>query len=135
MEEAGGTNSTDNNSHSDPTSPDENPMSPNSVLSKMSLPKIVGIGLTGVLEIIRESKDRHPTICLRALESLLNILQGLQPEELSKDPLSITEPLFNVLLELASSSSNSKNSPGRDVESIACSAHYIQIPCTRALLP
>ena len=48
------------------------------------LPKIVGIGLAGVFEIIRESRDAHPGICRRALESLLNIVQGLQPEELSK---------------------------------------------------
>lgn len=46
------------------------------------LPKIVGIGLTGVFEIIRESRESHPGICKRALQSLLNIVQGLQPEEL-----------------------------------------------------
>ena len=48
------------------------------------LPKIVGIGLTGVFEIIRESRESHPGICKRALQSLLNIVQGLQPEELQR---------------------------------------------------
>jgi E3 ubiquitin-protein ligase MYCBP2 len=48
------------------------------------LPKIVGIGLTGVFEIIRESRESHPVICKKALQSLLNIVQGLQPEELAK---------------------------------------------------
>lgn len=50
------------------------------------LPKIVGIGLSGVFEIIKESQHAYPHICRKALESLLNILQGLQPEELMRDP-------------------------------------------------
>ena len=43
-----------------------------------SLPKIVGIGLQGVFEIIRESRQAYPNVCRRALVSLLNILQGQQ---------------------------------------------------------
>ena len=42
----------------------------------VSLPKIVGIGLQGVFEIIRESRKTYPNVCRRALTSLLNILQG-----------------------------------------------------------
>ena len=68
------------------------------------LPKIVGIGLTGVFEIIRESRESHPGICKRALQSLLNIVQGLQPEELlrvsqitvSSECMSKEEILFNL---------------------------------------
>ena len=43
-----------------------------------SLPKIVGIGLQGVFEIIRESRLAYPNVCKRALTSLLNILQGTE---------------------------------------------------------
>ena len=68
-----------------------------------SLPKIVGIGLQGVFEIIRESRQAYPNVCRRALTSLLNILQGLQPEELAQEPASVMEPTFETLLELASS--------------------------------
>lgn len=66
-----------------------------------NLPKIVGIGLQGVFEIIRESQPQYPTICRRALVSLLNILEGLQPEELSNEPSNIIEPMFETLLELS----------------------------------
>ena len=67
------------------------------------MPKIVGIGLQGVFEIIRESRQAYPNVCRRALTSLLNILQGLQPEELAQEPASVMEPTFETLLELASS--------------------------------
>ena len=40
----------------------------------INLPKIVGIGLQGVFEIIRESQNQFPSICRRALESLSDIL-------------------------------------------------------------
>ena len=63
-------------------SPSEDPGSKRSP----PLPKIVGIGLHGVFEIIKESQHSYPHICKKALESLLNILQGLQPEELMRDP-------------------------------------------------
>ena len=69
---------------------------------EIQLPKIVGIGLQGVFEIIRESRATYPSVCKRALASLLNILQGLQPEELAYEPSSITDPTFEMLLELAS---------------------------------
>ena len=44
----------------------------------------------------------YPVICKKALSSLLNIVQGLQPEEMCKDPSAVMEPLFQTLLELAS---------------------------------
>ena len=75
----------------------------NGKLKSAQLPKIVGIGLQGVFEIIRESRAAYPSVCRRALASLLNILQGLQPEELAHEPSSITDPTFEMLLELASS--------------------------------
>ena len=65
-----------------------------------NLPKIVGIGLQGVFEIIRESQNQYPSICRRALESLSDILGGLQPEELANEPPTVIEPMFDTLLEL-----------------------------------
>ena len=75
----------------------------NGKAKSIQLPKIVGIGLQGVFEIIRESRAAYPSVCRRALASLLNILQGLQPEELAHEPSNITDPTFEMLLELASS--------------------------------
>ena len=75
----------------------------NGKFKSTQLPKIVGIGLQGVFEIIRESRATYPSVCRRALASLLNILQGLQPEELAHEPSNITDPTFEMLLELASS--------------------------------
>jgi len=40
-------------------------------------------------------------VCRRALASLLNILQGHLPEELSREPASVVDPMFEILLELA----------------------------------
>ena len=88
----------------DPNSSDNDQLSGiGGKLKSSQLPKIVGIGLQGVFEIIRESRASYPSVCRRALASLLNILQGLQPEELACEPSNITDPTFEMLLELASS--------------------------------
>ncbi len=82
---------------------------------QINLPKIVGIGLQGVIEIIRESQTQHPMICKKALSSLLNILQGLQPEELSNEPASVIGPMFDTLLELSSLESDET-----EIRSLGC---------------
>ncbi len=41
--------------------------------------------------------------------SLLDILQGHQPEELSREPTSVVDPMFDILLELASESESSSS--------------------------
>ena len=86
-------------SSNDPNGPES---SSDSELAKKiaNLPKIVGIGLQGVFEIIRESQNQYPSICRRALESLSDILGGLQPEELANEPPTVIEPMFDTLLEL-----------------------------------
>ncbi len=88
---------------------------------KLALPKMVGIGLNGVFEIIRESHVAFPSICRRALESLLNIVQGLQPEDLSREPTTVTEPMFQTLLDLASlNTSDSTADRGNHVRALSC---------------
>lgn len=98
------------------SSPDDSPS------SKASLPKIIGIGLHGVFEIIRESRQTFPTICRKSLSSLLNILQGLQPEELSHDPSLVMESMFSTLMELAGSPSETDplHPVGSDIRALAC---------------
>ena len=48
--------------------------------------QIVGLGLVSVYELIRGSVSAYPALCIRALEALLDILQGQQPEALRNEP-------------------------------------------------
>ena len=48
--------------------------------------QIVGLGLRGVFELIRETKVSHPGLCVRALQAQLDMLQGQQPEGLKHEP-------------------------------------------------
>ena len=59
-----------------------------------------------MFEIIRESQNQYPSICRRALKSLADILGGLQPEELTNEPSNVVEPMFDTLLELATTDVN-----------------------------
>ena len=77
-------------SSSDPNAGGSESSSDSELAKKIAnLPKIVGIGLQGVFEIIRESQNQYPSICRRALESLSDILGGLQPEELASEPPNV----------------------------------------------
>ena len=46
----------------------------------------MGIGLRGVFELIRETRDTNPSLCVRALQALLDMLQGQTPEGLKTEP-------------------------------------------------
>ena len=80
--------------------------------------------ISGVFEIIRESQLQYPVICRKALESLADILGGLQPEELSNEPNTIIDPMFETLLELATIDSSDD-----DIRSLAscCLLRYFDL--------
>lgn len=48
--------------------------------------QIIGIGLCGVFELIKETRFSHPSLCLRSLQALLDMLQGQQPEGFQTEP-------------------------------------------------
>lgn len=48
--------------------------------------QIIGIGLCGVFELIKETRFSHPLLCLRSLQALLDMLQGQQPEGFQTEP-------------------------------------------------
>lgn len=48
--------------------------------------QIIGIGLCGVFELIKETRFSHPVLCLRSLQALLDMLQGQQPEGFQTEP-------------------------------------------------
>ena len=51
--------------------------------------QIVGVGLCGVFELIRETRESHPSLCVRALKALLDMLQGQTPEGLKSEPAEV----------------------------------------------
>ena len=73
----------------------------------LPLPKMVGIGLVSVYELISGSVSAYPALCIRALEALLDILQGQYPEALRKEPGHVIDALFQLLLRLSTSSNGS----------------------------
>ena len=50
---------------------------------------MVGLGLVSVYELIRGSVSAYPALCIRALEALLDILQGQQPDALRNEPQEV----------------------------------------------
>ncbi|KAK0177732.1 hypothetical protein PV328_001750 [Microctonus aethiopoides] len=73
------------------------------ISSTQNLPKIVGIGLRSVFTLIRESRTIDSQLCTKALGALLDVLQGQLPEGLKSEPEDVIEPLFDLLLDLATS--------------------------------
>uniref|UniRef100_A0ABM0LXG7 Probable E3 ubiquitin-protein ligase MYCBP2 n=1 Tax=Saccoglossus kowalevskii TaxID=10224 RepID=A0ABM0LXG7_SACKO len=90
----------------------------------MKVPKIVGMGMSGVFELIRETKTTHPVLCGRALQSLLDILQGQTPEGLSKEPPLVIDCLFELLMELTTDSDTGNSVPDghQSLSSLGCSS-------------
>ncbi|XP_071483934.1 E3 ubiquitin-protein ligase MYCBP2-like [Diadema antillarum] len=68
------------------------------------LSKMVGLGLRSVFELIRQTRASHPAFCVKALGALLDILQGQTPEGLSREPDDILGALFELLMDLATTS-------------------------------
>ncbi|XP_035682944.1 E3 ubiquitin-protein ligase MYCBP2-like isoform X1 [Branchiostoma floridae] len=85
------------------------------------LPRIVGIGLCGVFELIRETRLSHPPLCARALQALLDMLQGQQPEGLRNEPADVIDSLFQLLIDLVNNS-GPETSPTTDCTSLAALA-------------
>ena len=74
--------------------------------SRAALPRVVGLGLRAVFDMIKETETSHPLICQRGLKSLLDVLQGLLPEDLRDEPEAVMEAMFTSLLDLASRPGN-----------------------------
>ncbi|XP_076065953.1 MYC binding protein highwire isoform X3 [Oratosquilla oratoria] len=89
--------------------------------SPVQIPKIVGLGLVSVYELIRGSVSAYPALCIRALEALLDILQGQQPEALRNEPAEVIEALFTLLLRLATASNGDVlTCPSSPLVGVAC---------------
>ncbi|XP_069950165.1 E3 ubiquitin-protein ligase MYCBP2 isoform X3 [Cherax quadricarinatus] len=87
----------------------------------MQIPKMVGLGLVSVYELIRGSVSAYPALCIRALEALLDILQGQQPEALRSEPPEVIDALFSLLLRLATASNGDVlTCPSSPLVGVAC---------------
>ncbi|CAL4118247.1 unnamed protein product, partial [Meganyctiphanes norvegica] len=87
----------------------------------IQIPKIVGLGLVSVYELIRGSVSAYPALCIRALEALLDILQGQQPEALANEPPEVIDALFSLLLRLATASNGDVlTCPSSPLVGVAC---------------
>ncbi|KAF4527994.1 hypothetical protein B566_EDAN012401, partial [Ephemera danica] len=88
----------------------------------LKVPKLVGVGLCTVFELIRESRHLHPLLCTKALRALLDVLQGQQPEGLKGEPPDVIEPLFDLLLDLATSHGpeSAAANDGSHLTAVAC---------------
>nr|AOV18880.1 myc binding protein 2 [Lymnaea stagnalis] len=90
---------------------------------QIKIPKIVGLGLSGVFELVRESRASYPELCIKALRALLDLLQGQQPEGMKREPPDIVENLFSLLMDLAINTGDGDTAKGGlSMSSLACSA-------------
>lgn len=60
---------------------------------------MVGLGLVSVYELIRGSVSAYPALCIRALEALLDILQGQQPDALRNEPQEVIGESIDLIGE------------------------------------
>ncbi|KAL6484777.1 hypothetical protein MHYP_G00068220 [Metynnis hypsauchen] len=88
------------------------------------LPKIIGIGLCGVFELIKETRFSHPSLCLRSLQALLDMLQGQQPESFQTEPPDVLESLFHLLLETTVRSTGMNDPTGQALTALSCACLF-----------
>ncbi|KAG8452232.1 hypothetical protein GDO86_004144 [Hymenochirus boettgeri] len=90
----------------------------------IKLPKIIEIGLCEVFELIKETRFSHPSLCLRSLQALLNVLQGQQPEGLQSEPPEVLESLLQLILEITVRSTGANDSMGQSLTAVSCACLF-----------
>lgn len=65
------------------------------------VPQIVGAGLKSLFELIAEARNVHPNLCTKALRAILDVIQGQTPESFKTEPVDLIDPLYDLLLDLA----------------------------------
>ncbi|XP_073828633.1 E3 ubiquitin-protein ligase highwire-like [Musca autumnalis] len=89
----------------------------------VTVPLIVGAGLRSLFELISEARHIQPTFCSKALKALLDVIQGQQPESFKHEPEELINPLYDLLLDLATMSSTTESGNSEtDWSAVACSA-------------
>ncbi|KAL4230611.1 E3 ubiquitin-protein ligase mycbp2 [Mactra antiquata] len=88
----------------------------------VKIPKIVGLGLCGVFELVRETRANYPELCIKAMKALLDLLQGQLPESMKHEPVDVVDGLFQLLMDIATNSGPDYIHEGLSLTSLACSA-------------
>lgn len=65
-----------------------------------NIPKVISMGLNVMLDIIKDTYQYNPKICVRSLESLYNLFQALKPESLKNEPAHMIEKYFELIQSL-----------------------------------
>ncbi|XP_026687508.1 E3 ubiquitin-protein ligase MYCBP2-like [Diaphorina citri] len=90
-----------------------------------AVPKVVAVGLKSVFELIRESCLAQPELCIKALKALLDVIQGQYPETFKTEPSEVIDPLFDLLLDIATSCDSKSDAKqcesGNSLTAISCS--------------
>lgn len=87
--------------------------------------QIIGAGLKGLFELIAEARSVSPNLCTKGLRALFDVIQGQVPESFRSEPDNLIQPLYDLLLNLATfhgALSNPQDSDLSNWSSIACSA-------------
>ncbi|XP_055913946.1 E3 ubiquitin-protein ligase highwire isoform X3 [Eupeodes corollae] len=71
------------------------------------VPLIVGAGLRSLFELIGDARNIQPSICTKALKALFDVIQGQHPESFKLEPDDLINPLYDLLLDLATMSTSS----------------------------
>lgn len=88
----------------------------------MPVPQIVGAGLKGLYELIAEARNVSPKLCTKGLQALFDVIQGQIPESFKSEPNDLIQPLYDLLLNLATLQSAAANADLSNWSAIACSA-------------
>lgn len=84
--------------------------------------QIVGAGLRGLFELIGEARNVSPMLCTKALRALFDVIQGQIPESFKSEPNDLIQPLYDLLLELATlPGTTSQSSEVTNWSAIGCS--------------
>ncbi|XP_064637403.1 E3 ubiquitin-protein ligase MYCBP2-like isoform X3 [Lineus longissimus] len=88
--------------------------------SMLKMPKIVGLGLCGVFELIKETKMSHASLCTRALQALLDMLQGQMPEGMKCEPGEVVDSLYYLLMDLTTKPNPDTSIGCYSLNAVAC---------------
>lgn len=88
------------------------------------VPQIVGAGLKSLFELIAEARNVHPNLCTKALKALFDVIQGQSPESFKSEPNELINPLYDLLLDLATlfGPGNGDKNDANNWSAIGCSS-------------
>ncbi|XP_068159965.1 LOW QUALITY PROTEIN: E3 ubiquitin-protein ligase highwire [Drosophila tropicalis] len=89
-----------------------------------TVPLIVGAGLRSLFELIADARHIQPLLCTKALKALLDVIQGQQPESFKLEPEELINPLYDLLLDLATMPAALSSTTGAEANwsAMACAA-------------